>query len=425
MSDPKITCPNCATEIKLTESLAAPLVAATKQQFEVRLAQKEADISKRETAIRRQHEELARASEAIDEQVAAKVRSERDSIIVEEAKKARLAAQTEIAQRDKELAALGEVLKERDAKLADAQQAQVELIKKKRELDDAKRELELTVETRVQESLSSVRIQARKEAEEGLGLKVREKEAQISSMQRQIEDLKRKAEQGSQQLQGEALELAIEEILRSSFPRDTITPVPKGEHGGDVIQTVNSPSGQRAGTILWEVKRTKNWSDAWLGKLRDDQRRAQADAALLISNARPKGVDFFDFIDGVWVTDLRCAVPVAMAIRESLVAIAAARQSSTGLTTKTELIYQYLTGPRFRHHVEAIVEKFTEMQEDLEKERKTLTRLWAKREQQIRSVIDATAGMYGDLQGIAGRSLEEIEGLEPKLLDAPPKSEAA
>lgn len=125
----------------------------------------------------------------------------------------------------------------------------------------------------------------------------------------------------------------------------------------------------------------------------------------------------FDLIDGVWVTEPRCAAPVAMALRESLISLLGARHAGEGQQTKMEMIYEYLTGPRFRHRVEAIVEKFTDMQEDLERERKTMTRLWAKREQQIRGVVEATAGMYGDLQGIAGRNLQVIEGLDPLMIE--------
>jgi hypothetical protein len=139
----------------------------------------------------------------------------------------------------------------------------------------------------------------------------------------------------------------------------------------------------------------------------------------------PKGLQAFDQIEGVWVTEPRCAVPVVMALRESLIALSAARSASEGQQTKTELVYQYLTGPRFRHRIEAIVERFSEMQADLERERKTMMRLWAKREEQIRGVVESTAGLYGDLQGIAGRTFLEINGLELPLLDGPVTSEAA
>jgi hypothetical protein len=380
MNEPTITCPNCKSEIKLTESLAAPLIESTRRQYEEKLT------------------------------------AERQTIAQDEAKKARRLLGADLDKQAKEMAELQEVLADRDTKLGEAQKAQAELIRKQRELDDAKREMDLTIEKRVQESLTTVRDKAKLEAEEGLKLKVAEKEEQIAGMQRQIEELKRKAEQGSQQLQGEVQELELESLLQATFPNDAIEPVPKGEYGGDVVHKVAGPNGQHCGTILWESKRTKNWSDTWLSKLRDDQRAAKADIALIVTQTLPKDVETFNLIDGVWVSSHRCAIPVAIALRYSLIELAAARQAGEGQQTKMELVYQYLTGPRFRHRIEAIVEKFADMHEDLHRERKTMTKLWAKREEQIRCVVESTAGMYGDLQGIAGKTLLEIEGLNVKLL---------
>lgn len=422
MTEPTITCPKCGTEIRLTESLAAPLIAATRKQFEQQLSQKDEDIAKREQGIRDKEKQIAEARRTLDDQVAdqvaAQLKSERTRVIEEESKKAKLAAATELDNKARELAELQEVLKVRDAKLAEAQQAQAELIKKQRELDDAKRELELTVEKRVQDGLTEVRTQAKREAEEGLKLKVMEKDQTIASMQQKIEELKQRAEQGSQQLQGEVQELELENLLRVKFPFDSIEPVPKGEFGGDVLQRVVSQSGQASGTILWETKRTKNWSDGWLVKLREDQRTAKADISIIVSQVLPKGVEAFDVIDGVWVTSPRAALPVAIVLRHTLLQVSIARQASEGQQTKTEMVYQYLTGPRFRHRVEAIVEAFSTMQEDLDKERKAIMKQWAKREEQIERVMGATVGMYGDLQGIAGKSLQEIEGLEFPALES-------
>jgi hypothetical protein len=419
MIDPTIICPSCKTEIKLTESLAAPLLESTRLQYEKQISEKEDSVAKRETAVRAEKAELAKARETIDDQVAEKLRTERSAIVAEEAKKARTFLQGDLDQKIQELTELQDVLKQREEKLAEAQKAQADLVRKQRELDDAKREMELTIETRVSESLSATREQAKKEAEDGLKLKVLEKEQTILSMQKQIEELKRRAEQGSQQLQGEVQELDLQAALKEKFPRDSIEPVPKGEHGGDVLQRVLGSIGQVCGTILWESKRTKNWSDGWLSKLRDDQRAAKAEFAIIVSQVLPKGVAIFDFVDGVWVTSPPALIPVALALRQSLVELAVARQAAAGQQTKMELVYQYLTGPAFRLRVQAIVEKFSDMQADLEKERKTMTKLWAKREGQLRCVIDSTAGLYGDLQGIAGKSRQEIEGLETPVLEIP------
>ncbi len=424
MIEPTIVCPHCATEIKLTESLAAPLIQATRQEYESKLAHKEQEVSKRETALRAQQKAVEDAQNMLDEQVAERLKVERIAISADEARKARLAAASDLEAKSRELVELQGVLQQRTAKLEAAQKTQAELLRKQRELDDAKRELDLTIEKRVQESIAVVRQKARQEAEDGLKLKVSEKEEQIASMQRQIEELKRKAEQGSQQLQGEVLELELEIMLRNQFPLDGIEPVAKGELGGDVLHKVMGPMGQWCGAILWESKRTKNWSDAWLVKLRSDQRAARAEIAILVSNALPKAIETFGQLDGVWITESRLALPLAIALRQSLIDIANTRLAQEGQETKMELIYQYLTGPRFRHRIEAIVEKFSDMQADLDKERKTMTRLWAKREMQIHGVIESTVGMYGDLQGIAGRVLPEIEGLELPLIDLKDSGEA-
>jgi hypothetical protein len=247
MTDPTLTCPSCRTEIKLTESLAAPLIADARRRYETQLAQKEAEVAAREAVIREQREELAAARQAIDAEVATRLGQERGKIAAAEAQKARRLVSTDLEARAKEIADLTEVLQQRDAKLADAQQAQADVVRKQRDLDDAKREIDLTIQNRVQAELTAVRDKAKQETEAALSLRVPEKEEQIASMQRQIEDLRRKAEQGSQQLQGEVQELALEALLRQKFPRDSFEPVPKGEFGGDLIHRVVGPTGQMAG----------------------------------------------------------------------------------------------------------------------------------------------------------------------------------
>jgi hypothetical protein len=419
MTEPMITCPQCHIEIKLTESLAAPLLEATKRDFEQRLAQKEVDSAMREAVLREREAVLAKDKEHFDEQLAEKLKIECSKIAAEEARKAKLALSQDLEQKSKELLEIQSILKQKDEKLAEAQKVQADLLRKQRELDDAKRELDLTVEKRVQEGLSVTRDQAKREAEEALKFKVLEKEQTITSMQKQIEELKRRAEQGSQQLQGEVQELELEALLIAKFPQDQIQPVAKGEHGGDVLHRVAGSFGQICGTILWESKRTKNWSDGWLTKLREDQRQAKAEIAVIVSHALPKDVETFECIDGVWVTHPKAALPVAIAMRYTLMEVACARQASEGQQTKMEMVYQYLMGPRFRQRVQAIVEGFSSMQEDLEKERKVIMKQWAKRAEHIDRVMQATVGMYGDLQGIAGKTLQEIEGLELQALDGP------
>ena len=371
MSEPTITCPKCKHEIKLNESLAAPFMEKAQKDFEARIA-------------------LAREDEA---------------------KKARLAASTDLNEKEKELSELKDTLKTRESKLAQAQKDQAEALKLKQELEDAKREFDLNVQKQINERLGPVREQARKEAEEAQKLKVSEKEHLISQMQKQIEDLKRRAEQGSQQLQGEVQELELESLLSNKFPTDEIIPVEKGQLGADALQKVVGKTGQVCGTILWESKRTKNWSDGWLVKLRQDQREAKADIAIIVTQALPKDLESFDIIEGVWVTHPKYAIPLAITIRQSLIEISAARQSTEGQQTKMEILYTYLTGTNFRLRVEAIVESFSQMRSDLEREKKLFTAQWAKRDQEITKAMGAAIGMYGDMKGIAGQSLPEIKGL--------------
>jgi hypothetical protein len=415
--EPTLRCPNCNHEIRLTESLAAPLLAETRQRFHEQLASKDAEVARETEALQQEREKLQRDREQVQNQVTTRLAAERSQLIAAEARKAREVAAAEIQARTNEAAELRQLLEVNNIKLAEAQQAQAELIRKQRALDDEKRELDLTIEKRVQALVDPIQVKARREADETARLRVAEKDQTIESMTRTIEELKRKAEQGSQQSQGEVLELELEELLRGRFPTDSIEPVGKGELGADVIQQVNGLIGQPAGIILWETKRTKAWSDGWLAKLRDDQRRSGADVALIISHALPKHIEQFDLVDGVWVAHPRCAVPVAVALRQALIDVSSSRLVQQGQQTKMEQVYEYLTGTRFRQRVEAVVEKFNDMRDDLDKERKFMGRQWAKRETQIQAVIDSTVGMIGDLQGIAGKAMPEIPSLDMSLLE--------
>jgi hypothetical protein len=415
--EPILRCPNCNHEIRLTESLAAPLLAETRQRFREQLASKDAEVARKSDELRQQRELLNRERETLDDQVKQRLAAERSQLIAAEGKKAREAAAAELKAKADETAELRQALETNDAKLAEAQRTQAELIRKQRALDEEKRELDLTVERRVQASVTQIHEKARQEADEAARLRVAEKDQTIASMTRTIEELKRKAEQGSQQSQGEVLELELEELLKSRFPTDSIEPVGKGELGADVIQQVNGQVGQAAGIILWETKRTKAWSDGWLAKLRDDQRRSGADVALIISHALPKHIEHFDLVDGVWVAHPRCALAVAVALRQGLIDVSSSRLVQQGQQTKTEQVYNYLTGTKFRQRVEAVVEKFNDMRDDLDKERKFMSRQWAKRETQIQAVIDSTVGMVGDLQAIAGKEMPEIPSLDLPLLE--------
>jgi hypothetical protein len=405
-----IKCPECGAEIKLTESLAAPLVAELKRKHEQELVAKDQEIEVREADLQEQRLEILQAEKSIESRVMELLEAEKatlqETITAQEKESNKFLMQ----QKEQELSNAQEQLRQRDKKLAEAQAAQAEALRKERELEDKARELELEVERRVTANVSTIRTQAEDKAKEEARLSIAERDETIASMRKKIEDLKQKAEQGSQQLQGEVQELEIEAALREAFPFDVIEPVPKGVHGGDTLQHVNGPKGA-VGTILWESKRTKTWSHGWLAKLRDDQRAAGADVAIIATAVMPKDVEDFGQIDGVWVVPLQMVIPVGAVLRQGLQEVHAARMASEGQETKMELVYQYLTSQAFRHRVEAIVEAFSTMQEDLEKEKRAITKQWAKRQQQLERMMSATTGMYGDLQGIAGQSLVEIDGL--------------
>jgi hypothetical protein len=383
VSDIVIECPKCGEEIPLTESLAGPLLAEARKEFSRQLSKAEA------MALDKARESLLREG-----------KSKADT----------LSAELEVARAS---------MQDMGAKLEAAQRVHADAVRKERELADRARELDLTVERRVSELSGAIRSRAAESAQEEFGLKLAEKEKVIEDMRVQVEAMKRKAEQGSQQLQGEVQELALEAELAKRFPMDSIEPVAKGVAGGDCVQAVME-GARKCGTILWESKRTKAWSDGWLPKLREDRRNARADLAVLVTQALPKGVRAFDAVDGVWVTGVETAPALALALRDGLVRAAEAAASNENAEAKSTLMYNYLTGPVFKNRIESIVEAFKTMQEDLEGERRAITRQWAKREEQIVRVMRGTVGMYGDMQGIAGKSLQEIEGMSMKALEAKP-----
>ena len=368
-------------------------------------------------SLKKEQDEVVAARNDLDAEIMKAVASEKEKIVIEEKEKAKKLAAFDLKRAEDEKHSLEEVLKEREAQLQKAHSKELELTRKQREFDEEKRQMELTIEKRVSEQAQTLRAQFKAESDASFNLKIKEKETTISSLNKKIDDLKKRAEQGSQQMQGEVLELALEERLKAKFIYDEIIPVPKGVHGGDVIQRVRSPSGQMCGSILWETKRTKAWSGTWIAKLKEDQRRAEAEVAVIMSSTLPVEVQRFNQVEGVWITDFESALSLSEALRVQLIALTNAKVIQEGQGSKMEFIYEYLTGPKFKRRIEAMVEKFEDMRGDLDKERKMMTRNWAKREAQIQGVIGSTIGMWGDLEGIAGKSMPEIDGLETPLIE--------
>jgi hypothetical protein len=272
--------------------------------------------------------------------------------------------------------------------------------KRERELERKQQDLELTIERKLEDERNRIVLETQARATEQHRLKDAEKERQLTDMRRQIEDLKRKAEQGSQQIQGEAGEGALESLLRANFPSDEISAIGQGIRGADVHQVVIDPRGRKSGAILWECKNTKNWSDGWIAKLKQDQRSLRADVAVLVTTALPKGCTRFALIDGVLVTDFACAAGLAAVLRANLCQLAQMRSAAISKEESLELLYRYLSGVEFRQRVEAVVEAFIAMRRDLEQERRAAERQWARRSRQIDAVTFNVSGMYGDLQGL-------------------------
>ena len=416
MNEPSITCPQCKSEVKLTESLAAPLVKQTEERYRRMMEERQKDLEGERDKLRAREASLQKAQEDLDATLRQRLAQERRAIADEEQKKARSSLQADLDAAKQEKDAVQTELDASRKKLLDARALELQLRQERQSLKEAQDQFELDKQRAIDEAKAAIRAEAAQQAEQQASFKLMEKQKTIDDLQLKLKEAVLKAEQGSQQLQGEVMELQLEALLRTKFPRDLVEPVAKGESGGDALQRVFGASDVSCGSILWESKRTKAWSDLWLSKVREDMRTAGADVAVIVSQALPKGVDTFECIDGVWVTSFRCALPLCSSLRQALIQVHANKRALEGQQTKQERLFDYLTGTGFKNRVAAIVERFKELQDDLDKERKAITKMWAKRQQQIDGAIESTVGMFGDFQGIAGKSLQEIEGLDVQRL---------
>ena len=333
MADQSISCPSCGKKIPLTRALRAEIEASLKQQFDETLQNRERELrAKYESRL---EEDLQRAQ-------------------ADAAKK----AEKKVAQ---ELAGLKNQVKDQAKDLEEARRLELSMRKRERECERKQQELELTVAREIDKERTRLVTETQERLADEHRLKDAEKERQLGDMRRQIEDLKRKAEQGSQQLQGEAGEGELESLLRANFPSDEISAIGQGVRGADVHQVVSDPRGGKIGAILWECKNTRNWSDGWIAKLKQDQRSQHADVAVLVTATLPKGCTRFALIDGVLVTDFACAAGLAAVLRANLCQLAQTRRAAISKEESLELLYRYLSGVEFRHRVEAVVEAFTVM----------------------------------------------------------------
>lgn len=295
-----------------------------------------------------------------------------------------------------------------------ARNLQAELMKLSRDLQKSrqeKEEMQYKMQKKLIEEQGKIKDEERKRLEEEHGLKDAEKDKKLQDALRVNEELRRKLEQGSQQIQGEVMELALEELLKKEFPADEFMEVKKGVRGADIIQKVIDKRGRECGVILWESKNAK-WNEGWMKKLREDQREANANQAILVLANPPPEIKTSAYKGGVWITDRKYVIPLVLALRYDLIRVNYEKQANVGKNEKMEIIYRYLTGTEFKHRIEAIVEAFIILQDDIEREKRWFSQKWARQEKEIRKIVDNTYGMYGELQAVTGRELQSIQTLD-------------
>lgn len=468
MNDAMISCPQCRAQFPLTEVMRQQLADDVRSEIQSELGEERDRLNAERTRLETVAAEIETSRKSIDEQVEMKLAEarrlitekesalqQRQSHIDDEVAKKVAADRQKLAQDRKELisrqeqleAELNTRIEVETAAITQKLRAEVEeqfqvelkgkenqiavlnqrvkdttakelaLLKQKQEFEEKQQTMELEIARTLDQERSQIRQEAIERASEEHELKLKEREQIIDQMRRQIDDLKRKAEQGSQQLQGEVMEVELETLLGELFPGDLIEAVAKGVNGGDVLQTVRDTAGRSCGKILWESKRTKTWQPSWLPKLRQDQRNAKADCCAIVSAVLPDGAQTMGLIDDVWITNWRCVSGLVTALRAGVITAAHARLALEGHQGKMELVYNYLSSPQFCQRVQGIVEAFQRMQTDLTAEKRALTAHWTKREKQLEQALVNTAGLYGDLQGIIGGQLQKIEGMDLGVLD--------
>ena len=399
-----IACPNCRHEIAVNEVVQSQLSKQIRRDIEVELQSEQAGLIAAKKKLAVQEASLANQQADFAATVSAGIEAARSKITAEAEKKAKESFRLELQD---QAAKVGEL----QGKLSAAQHNELELRKKERALEARAEELQLTVARQLDSEREKIKEAALKKFADEHQLKDAEQEKRITDMRRQIDDLKRKAEQGSVQTQGEVQEIALESMLESVFLADSIVPIKNGVNGADCKQVVFCSNGISCGSILWESKRTKNFKKDWLPKLRDDQRAARASVSVIVTQAMPDGVDTFSLINGVWVCSWKCAKGLAMALRAGLIKVGKNKIAAEGRVEKMELVYNYLSGQEFVRYVEGIVESFIEMETDLAKDKRAAKTSWNRRQKQIDRMVTNTSSLYGDLQGIIGASMPVVEGL--------------
>ena len=379
-----IVCPHCKKNVPLNDALAHEIREEIAEKARVQLIEDRRKLQAQfDLEKKKNQEEQLLSEKKLEEKIRKKIEEDMS-----------------VKTRD-----TNNALEEKNKQNHELQNQLLELTRSMRDLQQKMSEKDLEVEKKLLQEQEKIKQDVQKRVEDEFKYKLLEKEKQINDARKMADDYKRKLEQGSQQLQGEVLELEIENILHAEFPTDEITAVAKGVRGGDVIHIVKNGQGQKLGIILWELKRTKTWSNDWIGKLKDDQRALKAEMAAIVSDIIPNDIKNFGWREGVWIGNLGSMTGLAHALRRHIMEIALLRQAADGKKEKMEVLYNYIYGTEFRQRIEAIVEAFQSLQEDAEREKRFFAAKWAKQEKNIRKVMDNTFGMHGDLESITGQTL--------------------
>jgi len=417
-----IKCPNCQTDIDINKILYHQLEDELKQKNlqEQKKLQKEAD--KKEKEYQKALNELKAKEDSIQAQLD-RFDEELQQATQKQLKIEKQRLQDELKreileEQSKSMALLEKELKEKSEQVKELNETKAQIAKLQREKEEIASKAKLEAQLALDEELKLEKAKIAKILEEQNELKLKQKDEQLEQIKRELENARRKAEQGSMQIQGEALELAIESWLSSQFPFDNIDEVKKGAFGADCVQTIHTREIQNCGVICYESKNTKAWSDSWIPKLKQDMISVNADLGVLVTSIYPKGMERMGFVDGIWVCSLDEFKGSSSLLRESLIRLNKTMQSQENRSDKMSLLYNYMTSNEFAMQMRAIVDGFIKMQEELDKEKRSLMASWKRRQKTIDGVLANTTEMYGSLQGIAGSgAIAHIEALELSNLD--------
>jgi len=412
-----IKCPNCQTEVDVNKILYYQLEDELKKKnFEEQKKikkeseRKEKEYKKALDSLKAKEESIKAQEEKFEEALKRATKEQ----LKREKKKLHDELKKELeSEQNESMALLQKELNEKSEQVKELNNSKIEIEKLKREKEElaSKAKMEAQLELSRQLQLEKEKIQ--KSLVEENELRIKQKDEQIEQMKRDIESAQRKAEQSSMQTQGEALELAIESWLSSQFPFDNIEEVKKGAFGADCVQRVHTREVQNCGVICYESKNTKAWSDGWITKLKQDMLKVNADIGVLVTSVYPKEMRRMGFVDGIWVCSLDEFKGSVSLIRESLIRLQQVALKEENKSDKMSLLYNYMIGNEFSMQMKAIVDGFMKMQEELDKEKRSLMATWKRRQKTIDGVLANTTEMYGALQGIAGSSaIVHIDALE-------------